>query len=63
VGTLAIGRAGAINAALLAAAILATHRPEVKKRLREFREEQTRQVAQEALPARGSAAPAERSRA
>ena len=60
VGTLAIGKPGATNAALLAAAILATHRPDVKKRLREFREEQTRQVTQDALPA---AAPAGRPRA
>ena len=57
VGTLAIGKAGATNAALLAAAILATHRPDVKKRLREFREEQTRQVTQDDLP---GAAPAAR---
>src|SRR3954470_10010958 len=37
VGTLAIGRAGAINAALLAVAILATTRPDLRARLREFR--------------------------
>ena len=50
VGTLAIGKAGATNAALLAAAIVATHRPDVKKALREFREEQTRQVRGDTLP-------------
>ena len=44
VATLAIGRAGAVNAALLAAAILATHRPEVRESLRRYREEQTAQV-------------------
>src|SRR5271166_2403650 len=37
VGTLAIGKAGAINAALLAGAILATHRPELREKLRAFR--------------------------
>lgn len=44
VGTLAIGRAGATNAALLAAAILGTHRPEVKQALAAFRAEQTERV-------------------
>src|SRR5213592_66294 len=39
VGTLAIGRAGATNAALLAIAILATHRPELREKLRQFRTE------------------------
>ncbi len=41
VGTLAIGRAGAINAALLAAAIIALDAPEVRKRLRDWRHRQT----------------------
>src|SRR5258708_3644890 len=41
VGTLAIGKAGAINAALLAAAILALHDAELSKRLQTFREAQT----------------------
>jgi 5-(carboxyamino)imidazole ribonucleotide mutase len=50
VGTLAIGKAGATNAALLATAILATHRPELKRALREHREEQTRQVREQTLP-------------
>ena len=41
VGTLAIGRAGAVNAALLATAILANSRPELAERLRQHREQQT----------------------
>jgi 5-(carboxyamino)imidazole ribonucleotide mutase len=44
VGTVAIGRAGAVNAALLAAAILARSDPELLERLRRFREEQTQAV-------------------
>jgi len=40
VGTLAIGRAGAVNAALLAAAILATTDEALEARLRSFRDEQ-----------------------
>jgi 5-(carboxyamino)imidazole ribonucleotide mutase len=44
VGTLAIGKAGATNAALLAVAILALSRPELKKKLEEFRAEQTAKV-------------------
>jgi 5-(carboxyamino)imidazole ribonucleotide mutase len=44
VGTLAIGKAGAINAALLAVAILATHRPDLRDKLRAFRREQTERV-------------------
>src|SRR5207253_10208096 len=40
VGTLAIGRAGATNAALFAIAILANSRPELKRKIREFRAEQ-----------------------
>src|SRR5438132_1795565 len=39
VGTLAIGKPGAINAALLAASIVARNRPEVRERLRAFRDE------------------------
>jgi 5-(carboxyamino)imidazole ribonucleotide mutase len=41
VGTLAIGRSGAANAALLAAAILGVKFPAVRKALRKFREDQT----------------------
>lgn len=44
VGTLAIGQAGAKNAALLAVAILANSRPELKKKLTAFRSRQTRKV-------------------
>jgi len=44
VGTLAIGRAGAMNAALLAAAILARSDAGLEARLRRFREEQTEAV-------------------
>ena len=47
VGTLAIGRAGAINAALLAAAILATTDPALAERLDALRAEQTAAVADE----------------
>jgi 5-(carboxyamino)imidazole ribonucleotide mutase len=49
VGTLAIGKAGAINAALLAAAVLATSRPDLRERLRAFRTEQTQRVLKETL--------------
>jgi 5-(carboxyamino)imidazole ribonucleotide mutase len=44
VGTLAIGRAGAVNAALLAAAILARSDAELAQRLRRYREEQAQAV-------------------
>jgi len=50
VGTLAIGKAGAINAALLAVAILALTRPALRDQLHAFREEQARQVAATTLP-------------
>ncbi|OFW07199.1 MAG: 5-(carboxyamino)imidazole ribonucleotide mutase [Acidobacteria bacterium RIFCSPLOWO2_02_FULL_68_18] len=50
VGTLAIGKAGAINAALLAVAILSNSRPELRAKLRAFRDEQTEKVRQEHLP-------------
>jgi 5-(carboxyamino)imidazole ribonucleotide mutase len=50
VGTLAIGKAGAINAALLAVGILATSRPELRAKLREHRQKQTRSVLEESLP-------------
>jgi 5-(carboxyamino)imidazole ribonucleotide mutase len=49
VGTLAIGEAGARNAALLAIAILCNTRPELRDRLREFRAEQERQVREATL--------------
>ncbi len=41
VATLAIGKSGAINAALLAASILATSRPAIAEQLRQFRQQQT----------------------
>lgn len=44
VGTLAIGRAGAVNAALLAASILANHYDDIKRALAAFRERQTEAV-------------------
>src|SRR2546421_12758759 len=50
VGTLAIGRAGATNAALLSIAILANSRPELRERLREFRREQEQKVLKATLP-------------
>jgi 5-(carboxyamino)imidazole ribonucleotide mutase len=40
VGTLAIGKAGAVNAALLAVSILAGKRPELKEKLLEYRQSQ-----------------------
>lgn len=46
VGTLAIGRAGAINAALLAAAVLALSDPDLADRLDIWREEQSAAVAE-----------------
>ncbi len=49
VGTLAIGKAGAINAALLAVSIVSASRPEIRDRLRRFREEQTAKVLEDTL--------------
>ena len=49
VGTLAIGQAGATNAALLAVSILSNSRPELREKLRAFREEQTRNVLNTSL--------------
>src|SRR5689334_20934886 len=50
VGTLAIGKAGATNAALLAIAILSNSRKDLRERLRAFRDAQTQTVLQERLP-------------
>jgi 5-(carboxyamino)imidazole ribonucleotide mutase len=50
VGTLGIGKAGAINAALLAVAMLATTRPELARKLAEFRREQAEKVLAQKLP-------------
>jgi 5-(carboxyamino)imidazole ribonucleotide mutase len=51
VGTLAIGKPGAINAALLAASIVALNNPDVRERLRAFRAEQTNAVLSQPDPA------------
>jgi 5-(carboxyamino)imidazole ribonucleotide mutase len=50
VGTLAIGKPGAINAGLLAVSILSNSRPDLRERLRAFRQEQTEKVRREELP-------------
>jgi 5-(carboxyamino)imidazole ribonucleotide mutase len=50
VGTLAIGKAGATNAALLAVAILSTQRPPLRDALRRFRAEQAEKVRQDRVP-------------
>ena len=49
VGTLAIGKAGAVNAALLAIAMLGISRPELREKLRQYRTEQTARVRSEEL--------------
>ncbi len=49
VGTLAIGAAGAKNAALLAISILANSRPELREKLHEFRDRQTKTVLNSSL--------------
>lgn len=48
-GTLAIGKAGATNAALLAVAILANQRPALREKLRKFRQKQTDKILKETL--------------
>lgn len=50
VGTLAIGRSGAVNAALLAASILGNKYPEIRQTLKAFREHQTRSVLEHPDP-------------
>jgi 5-(carboxyamino)imidazole ribonucleotide mutase len=49
VGTLAIGKAGATNAALLAVAILSNSDPALRDKLRQFREQQTARVLSDRL--------------
>jgi 5-(carboxyamino)imidazole ribonucleotide mutase len=49
VATLAIGKPGAINAALLAAAVLAISNPALREKLRAFRDEQTKKVLGDSL--------------
>ena len=51
VGTLAIGKAGAANAALLAAEILATTDPSLYERLASWRADRTKEVLEQELPA------------
>ena len=50
VGSLAIGRPGATNAALLAVAILANHNPDLREKLRAFRKDQTDTVLAYKIP-------------
>jgi len=50
VGTLAVGKSGSINSALLAAAILGTKYPAIRESLRKFREAQTNRVLEAADP-------------
>ena len=52
VGTLAIGEAGAVNAALLAAAILGNKYADIRKRLDDFRRAQTEAVLRDPDPAK-----------
>jgi 5-(carboxyamino)imidazole ribonucleotide mutase len=50
VATVAIGSAGAVNAGLLAVAILATSRPELRKKLQQYRDQMTADVRAASLP-------------
>jgi 5-(carboxyamino)imidazole ribonucleotide mutase len=52
VGTMAIGTAGAKNAALLAIRILSLQNPELQQRLREFQQQQTEAVLNDSFPDR-----------
>lgn len=49
VGTLAIGQSGAVNSGLLAVAILANSRPDLREKLRKYREDQTSKVMEDEL--------------
>ncbi len=49
VGTLAIGKSGAVNAALLAVSVLALTRSDLRQKLKQFRQEQTARVMGETL--------------
>jgi 5-(carboxyamino)imidazole ribonucleotide mutase len=49
VGTLAIGKAGAVNAALLAVSILAGKRPELRQKLKAHRRQQSEAILSESL--------------
>ena len=57
VGTMAIGKAGATNAGLLAVRILAARRPELRHKLHEYVAEQARRVREEELPGSSPAEP------
>jgi 5-(carboxyamino)imidazole ribonucleotide mutase len=50
VATFAIGKAGTVNAALFAVAILAATRPELREKLKAFRKEQEQKILAETLP-------------
>jgi 5-(carboxyamino)imidazole ribonucleotide mutase len=50
VGTLAIGKAGAINSALLAIAMLANNKPELREKLAKYRSDAAQKIIQEKLP-------------
>jgi 5-(carboxyamino)imidazole ribonucleotide mutase len=50
VGTLAVGRAGAVNAALFAAAVLAGKHPQYREALRRYREERAKEVLAQGDP-------------
>ena len=50
VATVAIGASGAANAGLLAAAILATSRPELRARLQAYRDEMAQEVRRQSIP-------------
>ena len=50
VGTLAIGRSGALNAALLAASIVGNSRPDIRERLRAYRDRRTQAVLDDPDP-------------
>ena len=63
VGTLAIGKAGAINAALLAAAVLGAKHPAIRESLRKFRKEQTSRVLAQPAPSRLASPKKKRKRA
>jgi 5-(carboxyamino)imidazole ribonucleotide mutase len=54
VGTLAIGKPGAVNAALFAAAILARKYPQFREALKVYREAQTRKVLEQPDPGEGT---------
>ena len=58
VGTLAIGKAGAVNAALFAAAILANKYPEIREAVGRYREAQAKAVLEHPDPRDGDSAPA-----